>query len=362
MTELEAFAILAAIPGLGAMRIRFLLSHFGSAINALKAPPSEIQKLSGFERIFPYWNQWQKDRLWQKDLELAKTHGVQLIPFTSPQFPKRLLEIQDHPALLYVRGDMKPQDQQSIAIVGTRQASIYGNEMAAVIAKDLAAHGFTVVSGLARGVDTAAHCGALKGGRTFAVIGSGLADIYPTENIPLSQAISRQGALISEFPMATAPDRQNFPQRNRIVSGMTLATLLIEAPIKSGAMITMDRAQTQKRKCFALPGRVDNDSFRGNHHLIKNGHAQLIESAKDIIAHFQDLFGMVHGIQPMAKPMNLAPEEAHILKIMPDEELNIDRLAVIAALPIQQVQRVLMSLVLKKMVAEYPGKIYKKRQ
>lgn len=361
VSELEALAILSATSGIGAVKIRCLLSHFGSAIDALKASSSEIKQLAGFEKVLPHWNHWQKDRAWQRDIELASKHGVALVPFTSPQYPKRLLEIPDHPVLLYIRGDLKAQDQRSIAIVGTRQASIYGNEMAASISKDLAAYGFTVVSGLARGIDTAAHCGALERGRSLAVIGSGLANIYPTENIPLGEAISQKGALISEFPMATAPDRQNFPQRNRIVSGMTLATVLIEAPVKSGAMITMDRAQLQKRKCFALPGRVDSGNFRGNHHLIKSGQAQLIESAEDIIAHFQDFFGYIPSEKPVQKQHHLDVQEAHLLKAMPDVELNIDELAAITALPIQQLQSLLMSLVLKKAVKEFPGKIYKKR-
>lgn len=361
VNEIEAFVILAAIPGLGSIKIRFLIDYFGSAANALTTPSTEIGKLEGFEKIVPYWNRWQKNPEWQRDLEIVNKHHVKLIPFNSPQYPKRLLEIPDYPILLYVQGELKPQDQRSIAIVGTRQASIYGNEMASSISKDLASQGFTIISGLARGIDTAAHCGALETGRTVAVIGSGLANIYPSENIPLANAICRQGALISEFPMSTAPDRQNFPQRNRIVSGMTLATLLIEAPIKSGAMITVDRAKSQNRKIFALPGRVDNENFRGNHFLIKNGQAYLIESAQDIIAHFQDLFSFTSIKAPIENTRHLDAEELHLMNKMPEAELNIDELAIASALPIQHVQRVLMSLVLKKMVKEYPGKIYKKR-
>lgn len=361
VTETEAFTILAAIPGLGATRIRFLINHFGSAAAALSTPAHEIKKFEGFDKIVPYWSQWQKDTQWQTDLELAAKHHVQLIPFTSPHYPKHLLKIPDHPILLYVRGEFKPQDQRSIAIVGTRQASIYGNEMAATIARDLASYGFTIISGLARGIDTAAHCGALEKGRTLAVIGSGLANIYPTENISLGNAISKQGALISEFPMATAPDRQNFPQRNRIVSGMSLATLLIEAPVKSGAMITIDRAKSQNRKLFALPGRADDANFRGNHLLIKSGQAHLIENAQDILDKFQDLFGSIPHLTPAPRNRtSLDPEELHLINKMPDMELNIDQIANTASLPIQHVQRILMSLVLKKIVKEFPGKIYKK--
>lgn len=359
VTELEALVILSSIPYLGAIKIRILIKHFGSARDALKASIAQLEKFTGFEKVLPHWNRWNSDKAWQSELRLVEKYGVKLISFTDPQYPKHLLEIADYPALLYVNGDIKPLDQRSIAIVGTRGASIYGSESAASIAAELASTGFTVVSGLARGIDTAAHSGALKYGRTIAVIGSGLANIYPAENIPLANLIAKQGALISEFPMATAPDRPNFPQRNRIVSGMSMATLLIEAPVKSGAMITMEKAFVQKRKLFALPGRADQEQFRGNHLLIKQGKAQLVENARDIIVHFQDLFSLsVSSVRQNF--IQLSTEEQTFLKAMPSEELNIDALCPLVSLPVQHVQRILMSLILKRAVKEFPGKIYKK--
>ncbi|HEV8052803.1 MAG TPA: DNA-processing protein DprA [Parachlamydiaceae bacterium] len=361
MQETEAFAVLTSIPYLGAIRIRFLVEKFGSALNALQTPTEQLEKLAGFDRILPHWNQWSKNTIWQNDLALVEKLGAELIPFTSPLFPKSLLEIPDHPALLYVQGELKSQDQHSIAIVGTRNASIYGNEMAHQIARDLASHGFSVISGLARGVDTSAHRGALeRGGRTLAVIGSGLADIYPPENRELAQEISQKGVLISEFGMATPPDRQNFPQRNRIVSGMTLATLLIEAPIKSGAMITMEKALTQKRKLFALPGRADNENFRGNHTLIKNGKAQLIENAADILCHFEGLFPLPSIKRSGNQTFIFDKQETSLLNKMTQEEIGIDDLALLTNLPVNQVHTTLMGLVLKKIVKEFPGKLYKK--
>lgn len=360
MNETDAFAILSTIPNLGAIKIRLLLKEFGSAQNALEASQNQIAALPGFSRIAPHWNQWRHTDEWQHNLALVKKLQAQLIPFTSPHFPKSLLDVPDHPALIYVQGQIKPQDQRAIAIVGTRHASIYGSEMAAQISYDLASQGFTVISGLARGVDTAAHQGALKGGRTLAVIGSGLADIYPEENRPLARAIAEKGALISEFQMATPPDRQNFPQRNRIVSGMSLATLLIEAPIRSGAMITMDKAYAQKRPLFALPGRADNENFRGNHELIKSGKAKLVESAADIIRHFDSLFPLTFRQITSSKQCHLDPLENALLSHMPREEIDIETLVHAARLPIQQVQTVLMGLIMKKMVKEFPGKLYKK--
>lgn len=360
MHETEAFAVLTSIPYLGAAKVRLLLQTFGSAVTALETPITHIEKLPGFERVMPYWKEWKQNEVWQKDLALVERLGAQLIPFTSPLFPKSLLEIADHPVLLYVQGELKPQDQHSIAIVGTRHASIYGNEMAEQISKDLAARGFTVISGLARGVDTAAHRGALEKGRTIAVIGSGLGDIYPPENHGLAQEIGRKGALISEFGMATPPDRQNFPQRNRIVSGMTLATLLIEAPLKSGAMITMEKAFMQKRKLFALPGRADNENFQGNHFLIKNGKAQLIENAADVITHFEGLFPFLTVKSSKTQSLYLDKNEEALLEKMTQEEIGIDTLAQLTHLPISQLHTILMGLVLKKIIKEFPGKIYKK--
>ena len=360
MQENQAFAVLNSIPYLGAIKIRHLIGCFGSALDSLQQTPEEIQKISGFERVLPYWSKWRTNTDWQNDLALVEKTGTQIIPFTSPLFPKSLLNISDHPALLYVQGELKPQDQLSIAIVGTRNASIYGNEMAHQIARDLAHNGFTVISGLARGVDTAAHQGALETGRTIAVIGSGLSNVYPPENRSLGQSISQNGALISEFAMSTPPDRQNFPQRNRVVSGMTLATLLIEAPVKSGAMITMDRAHTQKRKLFALPGRADSENFRGNHHLIKNGRAYLIENAADIMSHFNTLFPMTSQKVIEPKKIQVDERERKLLDFMTNEEVGVDELALLAKIPVHQANSILMSLVLKKAIKQFPGNIYRK--
>lgn len=221
MGELEAFAILASIPQLGAAKIRQLLQHFGTALQSLQAPTNDIANLPGFERVIPHWQSWQNDNSWQQDLALAARHHVQLIPFTSPKFPKLLLEVPDHPALIYVRGELPLHHPRCIAVVGTRHASIYGNEMAESISQTLAFHGFTVISGLARGIDTAAHRGALASGRTMAVIGSGLARIYPAENQALAEEIVTKGALISEFPCLPLPTGRISP--NATASSAALA-------------------------------------------------------------------------------------------------------------------------------------------
>lgn len=363
MNELEALTVLSGIPYLGSVKIRLLLHRFGSATTALEADNEELKTLPGFnERICSNWEAWKKNDEWKRNLDLVDEHGARIVPFTSAEYPQRLLQIHDFPILLYMIGTRLPKDNEGIAVVGTRNASIYGNEMAEKISGDLARMDFTVVSGLARGVDTTAHQAALKYGRTIAVIGSGLANIYPSENKGLGYKIAERGALISEFPMATPPDRQNFPQRNRIVSGMSQGTLLIEAPIKSGAMITMDRAYEQKRKLFAIPGRLDQENFGGNHFLIKSGRAQLVEGAQDIANSFGDLFSS----QPVLlknEEINvpeLEEEEKKLLSLLPNEELSIEKIVLLTKLPIMKLNVLLMSLLLKKAVKEFPGKMYKK--
>jgi DNA processing protein len=361
LNELEALVILAGTPHLGSVKIRLLMKHFGSALNALEAQINEIAILPGFgTKILQEWGTWKKDSSWEVNFEIAYKNQATIIPFYSDHYPKKLLELPDFPILLYVKGKILSIDQRSIAIVGTREASVYGREMADRFSQDLANYGFTVVSGLARGIDTAAHYGALRRGRTLAVIGSGLANIYPPENLDLAQVISTKGALISEFPMNTAPDRQNFPQRNRIVAGLTLGTLLIEAPVKSGAMITMDKALTYKKRLFAIPGRLDNENFSGNHVLIKNGQAQLVENAKDIMEQFDQLFGgNLPPVNSFKHPI-LEKEEEVLLSLLPNEELNIDEIVQLTKYPVTKLNVLLMSLLLKKTIKLYPGKIYKK--
>jgi DNA processing protein len=365
LNELQSLVALSSIPHLGSVKIRALIKHFRSATDALNAKPELVASIPEIgPNVLQGWNKWHSSGEWKKNLDLAEELGVEIIAYTDPQYPKKLLDLSDFPILLYIKGKFLPVDQQSIAVVGTRQASIYGREMAEQISQDLAAAGFTVVSGLARGIDTAAHAGALKRGRTIAVIGSGLADIYPKENEALAQAVSNQGVLVSEFPMKTPPDRQNFPQRNRIVSCMTMGSLLVEAPVKSGAMITMDKAYSYKRKLFALPGRADNESFRGNHALIKRGQAMLVENANDIISSFESLFPFSREIpsKAMTKGFSLTSEESHLWAQLPSNEITIDELVQLTKLPVMKINVLLMGMVLKKAVKEFPGKIYKKSQ
>lgn len=361
MNELEALLSLTTIPFLGSIKIRLLIQYYGSALEALRAPPSSLAELPGFgPKIIQAWQKELNKNQGEFLLTLAERQQINIIPYTSADYPKRLLEIIDPPVVLYVKGQLLKEDQRCLAIVGTRQASIYGLEMAEKLSDELTQAGFTIVSGLARGIDTAAHRSALKRGRTIGVLGSGLGHIYPQENKELAYKMTQQGALISEFPMDTPPDRQHFPQRNRIVSGMTMGTVLIEAPLHSGAMITTNRALSQGRKVFALPGRVDQENFQGNHQLIKNRQAELVENGLDILTHFDQLFSYhSHKIAPLIKE-RLEPEEEHLIQLLPPEELSIEDIAVKTKFSMIKLNVLLMSLVLKKMIKEYPGRIYKK--
>lgn len=353
---LEALVALTHVPGLGAVRVKQLIEHFGSAEVALDADAGAIAQIPGFgPKITAGWEKHKSADGWKRDRDLAAERGVRLLPYTDPEYPKALLEVPDHPVLLYVAGEILPEDSRSLAVVGTRNATIYGMEMAAQISRTLARSGFTIVSGLARGIDTAAHQATLDAGRTIAVIGSGLANIYPKENNMLAKAIAEDGALISEYPMMTPPSRQSFPQRNRIVAGMTLGTVLIEAPFKSGAMITMANARDYGKKLFALPGRADTEAFRGNHQLIKRGEAQLIEGARDILESFSVLPALESTPQP-----ELNEEEQQLMTLLPSEELSIEEITLKTQLPVPKLNVLLMRLVLKKLVKKFPGRIYKK--
>lgn len=365
MEECEALVALTTAPQLGNSRCHRLVEHFGTAAAALAASPYEIADIDGFSQVLANnLAAWHRAGHWRRELLLLRDLSAEIIPYTAANYPTHLTSLADAPLLLYTKGMLLPTDQRSVAIVGTRNATPYGLQQAASFARILAGHGITIVSGLARGIDTAAHTAALNTGRTLAVLGSGLAHIYPRENNALARAIAegRKGALLSAFPMSTPPDRHLFPLRNRIVSGMTQATILIEAPSKSGAMITARQAIEQKKPLFALPGRVDNENFKGNHQLIKEGNAKLLENAEEILALFDDLFlGQAapnNFRRALPNIASLSSQEKQILAALRQEESSLEILSSITGLPADVLQSSLMELLLKRLIKELPGKIY----
>lgn len=362
MEEVEALIILNSLSRIGSNKICYLIEHYGSANAVLNAPLEEIATFPGFGlKTLQNWHKSLNKQDWKKNLILAERLETQLITYQDPLYPRRLLEIADYPLVLYMKGTLKPEDQNCLAVVGTRQSTIYGQEMAKQISQELAAAGFTIVSGLARGIDTAAHQGALKSGRTMAFLGSGIACLYPSENKSLAEEISQKGALMSEFSMATPPEKYHFPQRNRLVSGMTMGTIVIEAPPQSGAILTANQALNQGRPLFALPGRVDQESFKGNHTLIKEGKAKLIENVQDILKNYLDSPVAFKLQSENNVSVHLEKEEKELFDQMPTQEISIEELVNYQLWPIAKLNALLMSLVLKKVVKEYPGKIYKKK-
>jgi DNA processing protein len=270
----------------GAVTYKKLVRAFGSPEAALAAPESRLAEVSGIGRKIAREIASARSESAgraEEELELAREHGVSILTLDDEDYPRALRTIYDPPLVLYVKGEITKRDGLACAIVGTRRSSYYGRSQAERIAGHLAGLGFTIVSGLARGIDSAAHRGALAGGgRTIAVLGNGLASVYPPENTDLAGEIERSGAVVSEFPREVEPFRDNFPRRNRVISGLSLGVLVVEGNRRSGSMITAKFASEQGREVFALPGKVDSPIARGPHALIKDG-AKLVEGPEDIL-------------------------------------------------------------------------------
>jgi DNA processing protein len=300
--------------------------------------------------------------------ELARLHKAQITVLTlvDANYPHHLRWIPDPPLVLYIRGAFQPADHLALAVVGSRKPSNYGKAVAQRFSVELVQHGFTVVSGLARGIDSIAHQSALQaGGRTLAVLGSGINVIYPPENSRLADTISDHGVVLSEFPLDTKPDRWNFPRRNRIISGLSLGTLVVEAAVSSGALLTARHALEQGREVFAVPGRVDAPSSQGTHKLIKSG-AKLAEGIDDIIEEFPDIIQHSPEPPPAAAPMphvkpspaDLSADEARLLALLHPEETHIDGLIQRSQLPAHVVASILVTLELRGLIRQFPGKFF----
>jgi len=298
-----------------------------------------------------------------EELRQAAERGIAIVPFTSPDYPAILRRTPEPPLVLYVQGEIEPADAVALAIVGTRRPSHYGTTQAGRLAAELAARGMTIVSGLAHGIDTAAHRAALDaGGRTIAVLGGGIARLYPAANAALADDIAQHGAVVSEFPLHTKSLRAFFPRRNRIVSGLALGVLVVEAAFKSGALITADWALAQGREVFALPGRVTDRRSRGCHLLIKQG-AALVETSDDILEGLGDVGKTLAPPRPRRKeePLELAAEQLAVYNAVGDDPTHIDAIADAAGLPAHQAASILMLLELKRAVTQLPGKHFVRR-
>ena len=389
------------IQGVGVKTVQVLRNVFGSAENALQATPDELSKM---DQLTPAVRDLLRHKPVQypieRELELIQEFGCQVLTLYDAAYPAQLKEIDTPPIVLYIRGELTSEDLLSLALVGSRDAKDYGRKASYRLSYQLAQRGLTVVSGLARGIDTSAHRGALEaGGRTIAVMGSGLSFIYPATNTDLAEKITASGALISEFPMETTPKPNNFPRRNRIISGLTLGTVVVEASNRSGALITARLAGEQGREVFAVPGEIFSELSTGTHKLINNG-AKLVNTVDDLLnelpRHALSQIASAASASPMpdvetepspqapvvekrtpertsaqppteaqqpvqsAPPPDLTADERTVFDAIETPSSHIDTIVRTTQLPIGQVSSVLLMLELKGVVQQLPGKQFTK--
>ncbi|MBN1257754.1 MAG: DNA-processing protein DprA [Planctomycetes bacterium] len=393
MDRIEEALRLASCPGIGPRTYLQLRNAFGSNDAILGASVEQLCEVDGVGKILAEKIARAHEYDPRQELEAAARQQVQLIDQDNPAYPPALKTTFDPPILLYVKGSLRPSDAIALAIVGTRQPSRYGRAQAERFSALLARTGFTIVSGLARGIDSAAHRSALvAGGRTLAILGSGIGNIYPEENRDLAAEISQNGAVISEFPMQASPARENFPRRNRLIAGMTLGTLVVEGPTRSGSLITARLANELGREIFAIPGQIDHRNAEGCNALIAQGQAKLVTGLDDILEelgplrealqpsvnedlseeHSADLSTqqslmtkevagkVVSTVDELMKPPSVAPgagseKEITILNSLGEEEMHIDDLCVQSGLPVHEVSGLLMIMELKGLVRQHPG-------
>jgi DNA processing protein len=347
MTPTEACIALNMLPTMGPVRLRKLLEVFETPERILSARRDALRGVEGIGReVVDQISNWESLVDLSAELQRIREFGATVITAESPLYPKQLRETHSPPIVLYVWGEVLERDQHAIAVIGSRRTTHYGMESAKKLSYQLAYAGLTVVSGLARGIDTAAHQGALAAkGRTIGVIGSGLARLYPPENAALAEKIrSGNGAIVSEFSMEIEPDRQTFPMRNRIISGWSQGLLVVEAGANSGALISVAQALEQGRNVYAVPGHINAPTAIGSNRLIQQG-AKLVMDASDILDDLQILL-------PESKP---PPETgARTLPILSDD------IATKAELPSGVVSSTLLRLELKRLVKQLPGKYFVK--
>jgi len=365
VTDKLPWLALRRIPGVGLVLFERLVKRFGGPAAVFEASPTELRLVRGISpamaQAIASFRAW--DRV-EAEMSHLQGQGVEILIQTDPGFPARLREIPYAPPFLFLRGTLAPQDTHAVALVGTRAPSYYGVKAGRKLARALAGRGWTVVSGLARGIDTAAHQGALEaGGRTLAVLGCGLDVVYPPENRELYQKIPEQGALISEYPLGAPPEAKNFPLRNRLISGLALGVVVVEAAAKSGTNITVRYALDQGREVFAVPGPIDTPTSVGPHRLIQDG-AKLVHEVEDIL---QELPGWAKAAGPLfagpgmmetpARP-GPGPAEDPLLPFLGSEPVQLEELVQASRLPAAEVLSRLTLLELQGLVRELPGKCY----
>jgi DNA processing protein len=361
MTEKLPWLALRGIPGVGLVLFQRLVQAFGSPAAVFEAGPADLRSIKGvtpaISKAITAFRDW--DRV-EAQISRVAAAGAEVLTQDDPRFPARLKEIPYPPPYLFVRGTLEPEDAQAVALVGTRAASFYGLKTCRRLAGTLAARGWRVVSGLARGIDTAAHQGALEnGGRTLAVLGCGLDVVYPPENKKLYQQIPEQGALISEFPLGTPPEGRNFPVRNRLISGLSWAVVVVEAGSQSGTHITVQYALDQGREVLAVPGPVDSPNSIGPHRLIQQG-AKLVHEVGDILQELPRAAAVSPTPRPTAvteaAPRSLPGDP--LLPFLGSDPVQLEELVQASRLPVAEVLSRLTMLELQGLIRELPGKCF----
>ena len=359
MQDYYYWIALRFICGIGNVNYKNLINHFGDPEKIFHADHKDLGAVEGINKkaidaILHFKPIPQIDR----ELDRAAAKGIRIIPFTSSEYPENLKNIYDPPPFLYVNGTFEKQDGNAIAVVGSRYASEYGMKATQRITCDLTSCGITIISGMARGIDSCAHREALAGGgRTIAVLGSGVDVVYPPENRELYKRITAQGAVISEYPMGTKPNSYNFPGRNRIISALSLGVLVAEASQKSGSLITARYALEQGREVFATPGNIYSYKSRGTNDLLKRG-AKVVQTAEDILEELQfpveKRNNMDYNCRKNREELGL--EEQKLYELIEEESVHIDELMLKSGLSSGQLSSILLDLELKDLIQHLPGK------
>jgi DNA processing protein len=349
---------LKTVPGIGNRLFLNLIERFEKPDKVFSASRGELLQVEGVsDRLVSAIQGYKIPKKVREDLSLAQKNGVRIITFSDPDYPALLRHIHDPPPVLYVHGRLS-SNSLNIAIVGSRNATPYGRTVTERLSGDLIRRGFTVVSGMARGIDSAAHIGALAAeGKTIAVLGCGLGTTYPAENKKLFHRIAENGAVISEFPFLTSPEAHNFPRRNRIISGMSLGAVIVEATHQSGSLITARLAAEQGREVFAVPGSITSFKSMGTHRLIKQG-AKLVEHADDIIEELNIVQPLPSVHMPEEPAIRLTPEEKKVIDALSPYPVHIDKLVRRLSLSAAQTSGLLLQLELKGLVSQSPGKFF----
>lgn len=362
VTEREARWACGLLPQLGGVAVQGLVAAFGSVTRAWAASPEALQQAVGIGpaiaramRGFPWQQMLREDQA-----RVAET-GLTVIVWGDAEYPARLQAIASAPPVLYLRGTLTPEDEAAVAIVGSRRATAYGEDTARELARELGRRGLTIISGLARGIDAAAHRGALEvGARTIAVLGSGLDRVYPPEHTGLAADVASAGAICSEFPLGTPPLRPHFPRRNRVISGLSLGVVVVEAGVESGALITAHHALEQGREVFAVPGRVHARYSEGCHRLIKAG-AKLVENWEDVLAELVPNLKARRQVRPAETPLpHLTEDERRVYDLLSEGPLHIDALIVTGGLGGGRTASVLVGLEMKGVVRQLKGKVFER--